>query len=858
MGAWNSSQNYSKGDLVTYNNKLYASIEDSNTNNQPSGTTADTAYWMYVVTQSIAAGADTEVQFNDGGVLGADNGFVFNKTTNALVVSGSVESPAFQVGNASDTTISRVSAGVIAVEGKPVVMTTGGQTVEFAAGSVGTPSITTTGDLNTGMWFPAADTLAWSTGGAERMRIDSNGRVGVGETSLNGTFEVVRTTPTVVSRSSSSTGSSSVIAARNDYYSGPSFASVVMQQYGSGAAGTTFGASNANLGLIQFTNVDNGIIGTNGGTPLILGTTNTERLRITSAGNVGVGTAAPDALLSVNGIASFGDGAVGTPSITNFGDLNTGMWFPAEDTIAFSEGGVESMRLNSSGFLGVGTSTIPAQVSIVGTGQAVTGTFDTAGSLGGSTLLGDAGGSVGNGGALVFSANSTNWRFAAIKGNVTSGASNSQGDLSFYVRNAAADANLTRAMVISPTGILGIGGLAAAGFTVTANRNLTGAASAGGFLSNGVIQSDATGIPTYFSATLSTAAGSYTVGNPQLFRAVGGSIGAGSAITNLYGYVAAALTAGTTNFNFNSGIVAADVTTGKTAFGYYEGSNAATGGGVTWAFYGAGTANSYFGGSVGIGSTSLTGSSLFVSRSLTGSVNSVGITSQGVIQSDVTTTAANYRSLAFTAAASFTLGAMYHYYAGQQTIGAGSAITSQSGFYSETNMIGATNNHGFFAANTAGVAAGRTASGFYSAVNIATGGGVTWGFFAGGTAWNYFASPVILDTNLWVDAPAPTVATGVATLTAAQIRTGIVSTTGTTYTLTLPTGTSIDSGFTGIPANVDVGFDVSFVNTASGTITIGVNTGVTSLGSLTIATGTSAMFRLRRTAANTYVVYRMA
>jgi hypothetical protein len=79
-----------------------------------------------------------------------------------------------------------------------------------------------------------------------------------------------------------------------------------------------------------------------------------DRMRIDSAGNVGIGTTAPDALLSVNGVASFGDGSAAAPSITNFGDLNTGMFFPAADTIAFAEGGVESMRIDASGNLGLG------------------------------------------------------------------------------------------------------------------------------------------------------------------------------------------------------------------------------------------------------------------------------------------------------------------------------------------------------------------------------------------------------------------------------------------------------------------------------------------------------------------------
>jgi len=47
-------------------------------------------------------------------------------------------------------------------------------------GAVGTPSITFTGDLNTGIWSPAADTIAASTGGSERLRITSAGLAGIG------------------------------------------------------------------------------------------------------------------------------------------------------------------------------------------------------------------------------------------------------------------------------------------------------------------------------------------------------------------------------------------------------------------------------------------------------------------------------------------------------------------------------------------------------------------------------------------------------------------------------------------------------------------------------------------------------
>jgi hypothetical protein len=48
-----------------------------------------------------------------------------------------------------------------------------------------------------------------------------------------------------------------------------------------------------------------------------------------------------------NGLSDV-DGSAATPAIRGT-DTNTGIFFPAADTIAFSEGGVESMRINSSG-----------------------------------------------------------------------------------------------------------------------------------------------------------------------------------------------------------------------------------------------------------------------------------------------------------------------------------------------------------------------------------------------------------------------------------------------------------------------------------------------------------------------------
>ena len=62
------------------------------------------------------------------------------------------------------------------------------------------------------------------------------------------------------------------------------------------------------------------------------------------------------------------DGSAATPAIRGT-DANTGIFF-GTDIIGFSEGGVEAMRINSSGFVGIGTTTPQRKLSIVGTDGA--------------------------------------------------------------------------------------------------------------------------------------------------------------------------------------------------------------------------------------------------------------------------------------------------------------------------------------------------------------------------------------------------------------------------------------------------------------------------------------------------------
>ena len=58
------------------------------------------------------------------------------------------------------------------------------------------------------------------------------------------------------------------------------------------------------------------------------------------------------------------DGTAAAPAIRGT-DANTGIFFPAADTIAFSEGGAEAMRIDSDGDVGIGTSSPSYKLHVV-------------------------------------------------------------------------------------------------------------------------------------------------------------------------------------------------------------------------------------------------------------------------------------------------------------------------------------------------------------------------------------------------------------------------------------------------------------------------------------------------------------
>lgn len=124
---------------------------------------------------------------------------------------------------------------------------------------------------------------------------------------------------------------------------------------------------------------------------------------------------------------------------------------------------------------------------------------------------------------------------------------------------------------------------------------------------------------------------------------------------------------------------------------------------------------------------------------------------------------------------------------------------------------------------------------------------------SGGSAW--------LSAGVFGTQAAPTAKTADATLTIAELQTGIVTaTSATAVALTLPTGTLTDAGLAAGSLKAGQSFDWSVINLGSvdGAVTMTAGVGHTYVGAAVVAISTSAVFRTRKTAANTFVTYRVS
>lgn len=220
--------------------------------------------------------------------------------------------------------------------------------LNFGSGTESAPSLYPTGDTNTGVWFPAADTFAVSTSGTERIRVTSAGILGIGTATPNADGGVTL---------SKAPGTNAAFEAVL-----PGVAALAVG-YNGKAVANAWGAP-AGTGYLWLAN----------NFALTFGTNASERMRISSAGNVGIATAAPANKLSVGDGSADTRGvfwpnnafAVGVANGSGFGG-----WIgaAATDTMVFSSsGGSERMRIDSTGNVGIGTNNPSAHLDVWNTG----------------------------------------------------------------------------------------------------------------------------------------------------------------------------------------------------------------------------------------------------------------------------------------------------------------------------------------------------------------------------------------------------------------------------------------------------------------------------------------------------------
>jgi hypothetical protein len=197
------------------------------------------------------------------------------------------------------------------------------------AGSAAAPSFSFDADPDTGLFNPAADTLAFAEGGVESMRIDSSGRVGIGTSSPGSALEVSASVPVITVNSGAANASS-----------------IEFKQAGTLYGRVRFDGNNFDIGNLY------------SGGATIINAGNAERARIDSSGRLLVGTATANTsgakLQTVDGL-TFPATAVASADPNTLDDYEEGTFTP-------SIGGDATYTSRSGTYIKVGR-----KVSIAGT-----------------------------------------------------------------------------------------------------------------------------------------------------------------------------------------------------------------------------------------------------------------------------------------------------------------------------------------------------------------------------------------------------------------------------------------------------------------------------------------------------------
>lgn len=345
----------------------------------------------------------------------------------------------------------------------------------------------------------------------------------------------------------------------------------------------------------------------------------------------------------------------------------------------------ERMRITPAGDVGIGTTTPGYKFAVVGTGN-FTGDL----TLGANAIIATA---------PTIGSHATNKTYvdAGLLSKLdSSGVRGSTG----YVPVFTGTRVIRNSTIYENNGNIGFGTTATGGHKLRIRNNFTDSFSYGVRV-DGEVQSSVTSGINMFRTDFSTQAATFNTGTLIHYYAVQGVLGAGSSVTNQFGFRAdGGMTGAANNYAFFSTLP--------------ESGNA------NWNLYLPGTAPNYLAGPVGIGGTGFVGVNFRVSRHISGASTSIASWVNGQVQSTGSVTTAYYNRTDASIASGAALTTLIHYGATQGTFSGTTGI--QMGFSVASSLTDATNNYGFHSNIPA--SAGR------------------WNFYAAGSANNFFAGNV--------------------------------------------------------------------------------------------------------------------
>ena len=312
-------------------------------------------------------------------IIGGDltvNGTTTTIDTTTLVVEdknieiGSVDTPSDTTANGGGITLKGTTDKTINWIDATDAWTSS-ERFDFPAGTAGAPSIILNGDVNSGIYQPGADQVAISTNGTGRLFIASDGKIGVGVASPGAKFEVIE--------------------GDNEwrFKSDTAYAEMRIRSANGKLARVLFGdQADGARGAIQYDNSDNSL--------QLRGYDNTERLRITSDGKLGLGTSSPGAILHTSQ-TSAGSSVIGAAIRNNSATASTGVSLdlsPSDNAPGVRSAQVEAtnngsnqidlnfkvsngdvpatrMTLDYLGRLGIGTTSPTSPLSVLGSSNTL-------------------------------------------------------------------------------------------------------------------------------------------------------------------------------------------------------------------------------------------------------------------------------------------------------------------------------------------------------------------------------------------------------------------------------------------------------------------------------------------------------